>query len=81
MTILKEIIGEYTGSCADFIRNILTNIEVNSTSLIIGELTVFIFKIGKEVKSADRRNVKLNFFNSFAIRKSHNLCPEDKISI
>ena len=37
MTILKEIIGEYTGSCADVIKNILTNIEVNSTSLIIGE--------------------------------------------
>ena len=37
MTILKEIIGEYTGSCADFIKDILTNIEVNGTSLIIGE--------------------------------------------
>ena len=37
MTILKEIIGEYTGSCADVIKNILTNIEVNGTSLIIGE--------------------------------------------
>ena len=37
VTILKEIIGEYTGSCADFIKDILTNIEVNGTSLIIGE--------------------------------------------